>query len=109
MKLITFRLEEALARLEKNAARRKQRTKGKNAFAETTSPGGTVMSPDADGGAPGGRNTQPTMRKCANCGQVGHIKTNKKSVKCSYCEFPLDLSNTSILAQAPTFGMVMAR
>jgi hypothetical protein len=23
-----------------------------------------------------------TTRKCANCGQVGHIKTNKKCVKC---------------------------
>jgi transcription initiation factor TFIID subunit 1 len=75
------RLEEALAKLEKNAARRKQRTKNKAALA-TTSPGGTALSPDADGGAGagggGGKNTQPTQRKCANCGQVGHIKTNKK-------------------------------
>lgn len=24
-----------------------------------------------------------TTRKCANCGQIGHIKTNKKCVRCS--------------------------
>ncbi|KAK5321124.1 hypothetical protein LTR93_006366 [Exophiala xenobiotica] len=72
------RLEEELAKLEKNAARRKQRTKNKAALAGATSPGGTAMSPDADGGGGGGKNTQPTQRKCANCGQVGHIKTNKK-------------------------------
>ncbi|KAL2421631.1 Transcription initiation factor TFIID subunit 1 [Exophiala dermatitidis] len=72
------RLEEELAKLEKNFARRKHR-KNKNAAA-ATSPGGTAMSPDGDagGGGGGGKNTQPTQRKCANCGQVGHIKTNKK-------------------------------
>ncbi|KIV81823.1 hypothetical protein, variant 2 [Exophiala sideris] len=70
------RIEEELAKLEKNAARRKQRTKKKDTLA-ATSPGGTAMSPDADG-AGGGKNSQPTQRKCANCGQVGHIKTNKK-------------------------------
>lgn len=105
--LTIFRLEEALAKLEKNAARRKQRTKGKNALADATSPGGTVMSPDADGGAPGGKNTQPTQRKCANCGQVGHIKTNKKSVKCSNCNLPFD-RNLGLLGQAPVFDSVEA-
>lgn len=24
-----------------------------------------------------------TTRRCANCGQIGHIKTNKKCVQCS--------------------------
>lgn len=46
-----------------------------------------------DGGAGGGDEGSPepstekvtgTTRKCANCGQVGHIKTNKKYV-CSNC------------------------
>lgn len=35
-----------------------------------------------------GRNKDGTARKCANCGQVGHIKTNRKSVYlfiCSAC------------------------
>ena len=39
-----------------------------------------------------GRSKDGTARKCANCGQVGHIKTNRKSVKLSYsvcqCEVP---------------------
>jgi len=39
-----------------------------------------------------GRSKDGTARKCANCGQVGHIKTNRKSVKFSkfvcQCEVP---------------------
>ena len=31
-----------------------------------------------------GRSKDGTARKCANCGQVGHIKTNRKSVKSSH-------------------------
>lgn len=58
------------------------------------------MSPDADGGG-GGKNAQPTARKCANCGQVGHIKTNKKSVKCRNCNFPFD-TKRSLLMNAPS-------
>lgn len=106
--LMISRLEEALAKLEKNAARRKQRTKGKNALADATSPGGTALSPDPDGGAPGGKNTQPTQRKCANCGQVGHIKTNKKSVKCRHCNLPFDRKLGSLLGQAPMLEQVSA-
>ena len=36
------------------------------------------MGSPAEGGGP----SKPagTQRKCANCGQVGHIKTNKKCV-----------------------------
>ncbi len=97
------RLEEELAKLEKNAARRKQRTKNKAALAGATSPGGTAMSPDGDGGGGGGKNTQPTQRKCANCGQVGHIKTNKKSVKCRNCNLPFDRKIGSMLMDAPSF------
>ncbi|RMY47154.1 hypothetical protein D0865_08842 [Hortaea werneckii] len=32
-----------------------------------------------------GRNKDGTARKCANCGQVGHIKTNRKSVYLFFC------------------------
>jgi hypothetical protein len=39
-----------------------------------------------------GRSKDGTARKCANCGQVGHIKTNRKSVKpprsVCQCEVP---------------------
>ncbi|EXJ91395.1 hypothetical protein A1O1_04507 [Capronia coronata CBS 617.96] len=101
----SFSIEEELAKLEKNYARRKHRPK-KGAAAAATSPGGTAMSPDADGGGGGGgggKNTQPTQRKCANCGQVGHIKTNKKSVKCNNCNLSFTHQVGSMLAQAPSF------
>ena len=47
------------------------------------------MSPDAaesptTGPGVGTGKVAGTQRKCANCGQVGHIKTNKKWV-CSHC------------------------
>ncbi|KIX03602.1 uncharacterized protein Z518_07155 [Rhinocladiella mackenziei CBS 650.93] len=96
---IHIRLEEELAKLEKNVARRKQRNKNK-AAAAATSPGGTALSPDADGG---GKNTQPTQRKCANCGQVGHIKTNKKSVNCRNCYLPIDRKVVSSFMDALSF------
>ncbi|EXJ93198.1 hypothetical protein A1O3_01755 [Capronia epimyces CBS 606.96] len=99
--LLLTLLEEELAKLEKNYARRKHRPK--KGAAAATSPGGTAMSPDADGPSGGGRNTQPTQRKCANCGQVGHIKTNKKSVKCNKCNLPFTHQVGSVFAQAPTF------
>ena len=69
------------------------------------SPGGTAMSPDADGAAPGGKNTQPTQRKCANCGQVGHIKTNKKSVdaKCRNCNLSFTRKVGGMMMNAPSF------
>ncbi len=66
------------------------------------------MSPDPDGSfTAGGKNTQPTQRKCANCGQVGHIKTNKKSVKpnlCKRCDLPIDRKVGSVLMDAPDFS-----
>ena len=40
-------------------------------------------TPQKTGGR-GGRNKDGTARKCANCGQVGHIKTNRKSVSPSF-------------------------
>lgn len=72
------RLEDELARLEKNRERRvaREKAKGKQPSGDAMSPG----SPDTPTTGPGvgtGK-VAGTQRKCANCGQVGHIKTNKK-------------------------------
>ncbi|RAK96096.1 DUF3591 domain-containing protein [Aspergillus ibericus CBS 121593] len=63
-------LEAELSRLNRNKERRFAREKQKGAARASAGD-----SP-ADGG-PGGKSAG-TQRKCANCGQVGHIKTNKK-------------------------------
>lgn len=79
-------LEEELARLEKNKDRRLAREKAKGITAPSPAPD-TAMSPDGDAAATAGpskQQPQGTQRKCANCGQVGHIKTNKKYY-CSRC------------------------
>ena len=65
-------LEAELSRLNRNKERRFAREKQKGAARASAGD-----SP-ADGG-PGGKSAG-TQRKCANCGQVGHIKTNKKCV-----------------------------
>lgn len=54
---------------------------------------GPTPAPVPTSSKPGkGRSKDGTARKCANCGQVGHIKTNRKSVTLSKfvcrCEFP---------------------
>ncbi|KAI9792737.1 MAG: hypothetical protein M1833_001018 [Piccolia ochrophora] len=69
------RLEEELARLERNKERRIARDKQKGLLpndGSATSPG-SPSSPSTSN-----VKTTGTQRKCANCGQVGHIKTNKK-------------------------------
>ena len=58
------KLEAELARLKRNVERREGREKAK--AKQNNLPGVA--------GAKGGA----TVRKCANCGEVGHIKTNKK-------------------------------
>ncbi|MCJ1306186.1 hypothetical protein MMC08_009004, partial [Hypocenomyce scalaris] len=72
------RLEKELARLERNKDRRLARDKQKGIQTDgaAASPG-TPTSPAAAGSTPASKNAG-TQRKCANCGQVGHIKTNKK-------------------------------
>ncbi|KAI0126416.1 hypothetical protein BJ170DRAFT_582505 [Xylariales sp. AK1849] len=67
-------VESELARLLKNADRRHVREKQgkgkrKNANTDAGSPDPSSSADKAAGG---------TTRKCANCGQVGHIKTNKR-------------------------------
>lgn len=69
-----FRLEKELARLQRNKERRIARDKQKGVHldgaddepASPLSPANVLMK------------SAGTQRKCANCGQVGHIKTNKK-------------------------------
>ncbi|KAE8166516.1 hypothetical protein BDV40DRAFT_255891 [Aspergillus tamarii] len=65
-------LEAELSRLNRNKERRFAREKQKGAT--RTSAGDSP----ADGGPGGSGKGAGTQRKCANCGQVGHIKTNKK-------------------------------
>ncbi|KAL2814496.1 putative transcription factor TFIID complex 145 kDa subunit [Aspergillus granulosus] len=63
-------IEQELSRLNRNKERRFAREKQKGVFR-------TSGDSPADGG-PGSSKSAGTQRKCANCGQVGHIKTNKK-------------------------------
>jgi transcription initiation factor TFIID subunit 1 len=67
-------LELELARLERNKERRFMRMKAKGIEIPGSAPGTPGTPSDAVVGKPIG-----TTRKCANCGQVGHIKTNKKA------------------------------
>ncbi|GAB1310553.1 Histone acetyl transferase-2 [Madurella fahalii] len=61
-------------RLEKNKERRKKREKQKKLQQKLKDGGaGDEGSPE-----PSTEKVTGTTRKCANCGQVGHIKTNKK-------------------------------
>lgn len=77
---LLFRLALELARLERNRERRFAREKAKGITTASPSDAGGAGSP----GSPSGSTVLPakqqpgTQRKCANCGQVGHIKTNKK-------------------------------
>ena len=70
------RLEEELIRLERNKERRIARDKQRGVLTDgAAEPAGSPTSPIAVTAPPKPVGTQ---RKCANCGQVGHIKTNKK-------------------------------
>jgi hypothetical protein len=64
-----IKLKAEFARLARNIERREGREKAKGLHKSQTGEGG---SGPGKGGA--------TPRKCANCGEVGHIKTNKKWV-----------------------------
>ncbi|KAL9116870.1 MAG: hypothetical protein Q9187_006600 [Circinaria calcarea] len=74
------RLEKELDRLERNKERRIAREKIKNLQLE--GPAATPSSPNSPATVVNTKSTG-TQRKCANCGQVGHIKTNKK-LKCPF-------------------------
>ncbi|KAI9744392.1 MAG: hypothetical protein M1818_001921 [Claussenomyces sp. TS43310] len=71
-----IRIKKELMRLERNKERRHAREKQKGIFrpsAEPEAPAGSPSATPAISEKPTG-----TTRKCANCGQAGHIKTNKK-------------------------------
>ncbi|KAK4144377.1 TAF1-like protein [Dichotomopilus funicola] len=68
-------------RLEKNKERRKKREKQKKLQLKMRD-GATAN--DEGSPEPTTEKVTGTTRKCANCGQVGHIKTNKKYV-CPIC------------------------
>ncbi|KAG5920473.1 hypothetical protein E4U61_007843 [Claviceps capensis] len=70
-RLQNLRIKKELERLEKNKARRQAREQQKELHQKAST--GAAGSPGAVDKIPTG-----TTRKCANCGQVGHIKTNKK-------------------------------
>ncbi|KAH6681112.1 transcription initiation factor TFIID subunit 1 [Plectosphaerella plurivora] len=82
-------IEKELERLNRNKARRQARESQKGVRHKTTAGAG---SPEPDKAAAG------TTRKCNNCGQVGHIKTNKKYGSRFFLQFfssqalPLSLS-----------------
>jgi transcription initiation factor TFIID subunit 1, fungi type len=66
--------KKELSRLERNKERREAREKQKGIFsASTERDAGSPSATPAPAEKPTG-----TTRKCANCGQAGHIKTNKK-------------------------------
>ena len=74
--LTTARLQDELARLERNKDRRIARDKQKGIWHD--GPGESPGSPGTPAAGAGAAKSTGTTRKCANCGQVGHIKTNKK-------------------------------
>ncbi|KAK4506749.1 hypothetical protein PRZ48_000482 [Zasmidium cellare] len=96
-------LRKELERIQRNAERREAREKAKARNKTDGSPS-AANSPgpsDADGPASAingngtadntpqkgkGRSKDGTTRKCANCGQAGHIKTNRKSVSSFTCK-----------------------
>lgn len=76
-----LRIEKELSRLERNQERRFAREKQKSLLrkaAGMATEDGDAGSPEAVGSVE--KVAAGTTRKCANCGQIGHIKTNKKYV-----------------------------
>ncbi|KAF2226643.1 hypothetical protein BDZ85DRAFT_52611 [Elsinoe ampelina] len=84
--------QEEVARIQRNMERRQARERAKGiVHSPSASQAGEDDAPDSGtphGAGPGtgkrgGRkkvNPEGTGRRCANCGQIGHIKTNKKYV-----------------------------
>jgi hypothetical protein len=76
-------LNQELSRLQKNKERRhvREQQKGRGVSSNLAAGGAGAATP---GGAAGGEDGEGkgraagTQRRCANCGQIGHIKTNKK-------------------------------
>ena len=72
-------MKKELARLERNRERRKAREKQKRGKSLGTDIAASAASPEGSATpAAAVEKATGTTRKCANCGQAGHIKTNKK-------------------------------
>ena len=69
-------LLKELERLNRNKSRRMARDKQKGVPTDGADDG--AASPASPSGPTPAPKPAGTLRKCANCGQVGHIKTNKK-------------------------------
>lgn len=69
-------VKKELMRLERNKERRHAREKQKGIYRASMDPEGTNTG--SPGATPVPEKPVGTTRKCANCGQAGHIKTNKK-------------------------------
>jgi transcription initiation factor TFIID subunit 1, fungi type len=90
--LTHHRILEELTRLQRNRDRRFAREKQKgrlNKRQGSTEPE-SALSPSSTP-APSVERPVGTTRKCANCGQAGHIKTNKKY--CPTCEYSMFFNN----------------
>ncbi|KAH8682153.1 hypothetical protein BX600DRAFT_505767 [Xylariales sp. PMI_506] len=85
-------VDAELSRLLKNADRRQIREKqGKGKRKNAANTNGDAGSPDPSGAAD--KAAGGTTRKCANCGQVGHIKTNKS--KCPLLNGTISTDNNA--------------
>ncbi|KAF5542730.1 transcription initiation factor TFIID subunit 1 [Fusarium mexicanum] len=83
-RLAGIRIKKELERLEKNKARRQAREQQKELHQKAST--GDAGSPSVNGDkVPTG-----TTRKCANCGQVGHIKTNKNRSRKSQLQLAME-------------------
>ncbi|KAF4339059.1 transcription initiation factor TFIID subunit 1 [Fusarium beomiforme] len=83
-RLAGIRIKKELERLEKNKARRQAREQQKELHQKAST--GEAGSPSINGDKiPTG-----TTRKCANCGQVGHIKTNKNRSRKSHLQLAME-------------------
>ncbi|KAH0347654.1 hypothetical protein KCU81_g3458, partial [Aureobasidium melanogenum] len=69
-------MQAEIERLERNMGRRQARERAKGEGADGAD--AATPAPTGKGKGRSKKNTEGTARKCANCGQVGHIKTNKK-------------------------------
>lgn len=107
-------LEKELMRIKRNAERReaRERLKAKNGMASPAaagSPGpseveGPSSNPTTNADSTPqkgkGRSKDGTQRKCANCGLVGHIKTNRKSVTSFTCTLCVTKQNIEVDASS---------
>ncbi|CAG8599519.1 1054_t:CDS:10, partial [Diversispora eburnea] len=93
-KRLKKRIEDQLAKLRRNQERRQQRKAAREAAkaaVSSTENNVTITNPKD-------KKTE-TSRRCGNCGQTGHMKTNKKCPR--YGLSPIIADNTSISPPPP--------